>query len=369
MLKIIFSKELILSELSREQQYEFDERAGICEFEGQLNKVDAEEIAQNQLSTKMETESDTAEYKNPIKLIRASELQLKEIPPLNWIVPGFLSEGCVILASRPKTGKSWLCFQLCLSVTSGQQFLSFPVIPQPVFYISYEDSERRLQDRLKKIMPPASSAPANFYFADVGTLPELNDAGLEDLESLINYNSIKLIIVDTFGRAVDKNISKSKISFSEDYSLLAKFQKFAFRNHVCFLLVHHTRKQLSPENVFDEIQGTTGVTAGADTLLVLKKNQSDYSLHIIGKDVTADDLKLKFDKQTCLWSISNKISHIETTPERMEIIQLLTEVGGEMSSSEIANRLGKTQSNISNLLRKMKEEGYVNNPKTGIYTL
>jgi len=44
---------------------------------------------------------------NYYNLIIAKELQIKEFPPINWIVDDILPEGLTILAGKPKLGKSW----------------------------------------------------------------------------------------------------------------------------------------------------------------------------------------------------------------------------------------------------------------------
>jgi hypothetical protein len=54
-----------------------------------------------------------------VTIATAAALRTKEFPPIKYIVPGYLPEGCTILAGRPKIGKSWLMLDVGLAVASG----------------------------------------------------------------------------------------------------------------------------------------------------------------------------------------------------------------------------------------------------------
>jgi RecA-family ATPase len=53
-----------------------------------------------------------------LKLINASDLEKKLIPPTNWAIEGFLPEGLTILAGAPKSGKSLLALNLALALSA-----------------------------------------------------------------------------------------------------------------------------------------------------------------------------------------------------------------------------------------------------------
>ena len=144
--------------------------------------------------------------------------------------------------------------------------------------------------------------------------------------------------------------------------------QFALDTHIAILLVHHTTKFDYDENVFDGIQGTTGITAGADTLMVFRKLGDNFKLHITGKDVIADELTLHFDRKTCTWHPIENLPQ-GSTPERTEILELLSRTGKEMQTQEIAIALDKKKNNVSSMLGKMVKEGVISNPKFGFYSL
>src|SRR5947207_6788904 len=77
--------------------------------------------------------------------------------PMNWAIPGLIPEGCILFAGRPKLGKSWFVLQLALAVASGENaFGDFPVSRGDVLYLALEDTRRRLQSRVKRLLADAS---------------------------------------------------------------------------------------------------------------------------------------------------------------------------------------------------------------------
>lgn len=79
---------------------------------------------------------------------------LRNIKRPVWLVEGVLTEGaCGFVAGEPKTWKSWVGYDLALSVATGADFLGlFPVRnPGPVLYIQEEDPPPVLKTRGAKI--------------------------------------------------------------------------------------------------------------------------------------------------------------------------------------------------------------------------
>jgi len=90
----------------------------------------------------------------PSKVSIASFMAM-QVPTQPWDVEGiWLSHAIGMIVGAPKMGKSWLSLDLGISIASGLPFLgSFPIMrPGPVVYITKEDPENLLQDRLAKIL-------------------------------------------------------------------------------------------------------------------------------------------------------------------------------------------------------------------------
>jgi hypothetical protein len=96
----------------------------------------------------------------------AADIMAMEFAPPKWAVPGVLSEGCNLLCGPPKVGKSWMSLGLGLDVaTGGKAFGAIDVDPGPVLYLALEDTARRLQNRLGKVLAgrpaPAGLTPGH----------------------------------------------------------------------------------------------------------------------------------------------------------------------------------------------------------------
>ncbi len=308
-----------------------------------------------------------------IKLITARELQQKELPPINWIVENLLPEGLAVLAGRPKVGKSWMALEMAISVAEGFKSMGlFNTKKHDVLYIPYEDNPRRLQGRINKIITSeiGEIAPINFHYPeDNFDFPKLNESGLDEIEKIIENNSnIKFIVIDTLGRGIADKGRKDRSMYNADYDISSRIQKLAISRNICILLIHHTRKEKA-ENVFDEISGTTGLTAGVDTMLVLKKEDNKHILYVAGRDVQENEYHLEFDENNCVWRAEDKISAVKMTVEREEIFELIKSYGRKMRTGEIAEALGKSKSNISKMLGKMVNGGTLKSVSFGVYDL
>ncbi|OQY16642.1 MAG: hypothetical protein B6I36_10035 [Desulfobacteraceae bacterium 4572_35.1] len=84
-------------------------------------------------------------------LISADELKGKVFPPVKWAVDGVIPEGLTVLAGDPKAGKSLMAVDICNAIASGgEAFGKQACVQGDVVYISLEDPQRRVQDRIKQ---------------------------------------------------------------------------------------------------------------------------------------------------------------------------------------------------------------------------
>ena len=152
--------------------------------------------------------------------------------------------------------------------------------------------------------------------------------------------------------------------------IVAKIKEVADSHNIGILLIHHTRKEVS-EDVFDTVLGSTGITAAADTLIVLEKNKNVVNLHVRGRDVEEDKLELKFDSQTLSWMLVGNAGKYSLTAERKEIVDLLRDKGCSMKLKDIADAIGKKSDNVRHLLEKLMDvmDGVIFQPKHGEYAI
>src|SRR5262249_30876502 len=107
----------------------------------------------------------TAAWKS--NAVTAEVLQKKQFAIPRIVLPGLICEGVTILASKPKIGKSWLALDICIA-TAGGRFTLGELKPRTgdVLYLALEDSQRRLQRRIDRLLSSASEAwPARLTMA------------------------------------------------------------------------------------------------------------------------------------------------------------------------------------------------------------
>ena len=312
------------------------------------------------------------DWKNlSLKLINASDLERKQIPPTNWAIEGFLPEGLTILAGAPKSGKSLLALNMALALSANAEVIGKKSKSvKNILYLPYEDSERRLQERIKKIKIGLSITDVSkTFFLEGGKPPKIDDEVLKEIGELIKENKLDMIIIDTLGSAIKNNRKKGLSPYLDEYELLNKFQRFALDNKVCVLLLHHTRK-MKAENVFDEISGTRGISGAADANFVLQRNKYSGKLFIQGRDLEDAEYELELDKENLTWKFKGIINSISLSPEQQSILDAFdNDYEIEYRPSEIAKILDKDDQNIRPSFRRLVSLGMLNQDNYGKYKL
>ena len=245
-----------------------------------------------------------------LTVINAADLATKYLPPVRFFVDGLLPQGLALLSAPPKYGKSWLVLDLCLAVSRGLPFLGRNTNPCGCLYLALEDSENRLKSRMLKLLSGAV-VPRNFSFCL--TAPDLSNGLIEQLECFLQQNpDTGMIVIDTLQKIRGPS-SRSEGAYKYDYREMGQIKAFADKHGILVLLVHHLRKMADDTDPHNRISGTNGIMGAADTSLVLsrqKRTDAETTLSITGRDVDSEDLIVKFNNETCRWSV-------EGTPEDM----------------------------------------------------
>lgn len=265
--------------------------------------------------------SEPQKKKAALSIVPAYKLQNAEIPPLTFIVDGILPQGLALLCSPPKYGKSWLVLALCLSVAAGEQFLNHNTMQSKCLYLALEDSARRLQDRMNKIL---ASEPVSRNFDFALHAPTLGGGLIEALENYINENpTVRLIVIDTLQKIRDPATGREN-AYSVDYREVGALKKFADKHNICVLLVHHLRKMQDIDDPFMMISGTNGIMGAADTTFVMTREHradKETKLSYTGRDIEQNEIIMKFDKSEYKWHVEGFAEEIEEKKENEEYDQ------------------------------------------------
>lgn len=302
----------------------------------------------------------------------AAEILATVFPEPVWVVPDYLPAGLTILAGRPKVGKSWLALQICLALATGGQVFGKPVQKANVLYLALEDSKRRLQDRMKKQgWPPVHTVRFMTSEAFMEHIGYLNKSGLARLVHHMEREDLRLVIIDTFSRAV----SGDQRDEAEMTQALAPLQAHAAEHDRAVLLIdHHAKpKGYNPDPV-DDILGSTAKAAVADTAWGLYKEQGKRGarLSIRGRDVMEVTLELSFDMQGYYWHCEGEADALRLTRQRQEVLEVLDALG-QATLKDIVDALDtdwdRHKGSIFKTLTDLSNAGLVQLERVGNRTL
>jgi hypothetical protein len=295
--------------------------------------------------------------------ITASELAGKVFPPLVWVLPDILPEGCYILSARPKVGKSWLALQISLAVAHGSSALGKQAVHGKAIYLALEDNQRRLQDRLKLLRPQGYATPNLILHT---SWKKFDEGGLEDIETLIKQELPKLIVIDTLAKV--RPSSRNNHVYENDYKALAPLTALANEHRCCIVVVTHNRKGKSETDALEQISGSLGLSGAVDGALVIDGIRTDkqYKLSLIGRDIPNDDELAISRANNGEWSILGQAKQVFITSERKEISDLLLAHPEGLKPKEISDILGKKPGTVRKLLLSMTGDQQVI-PNRGTY--
>jgi hypothetical protein len=305
----------------------------------------------------------------PLEPKSAAELLHKEFPAIRWAVPDVLPEGVLLLAGKPKMGKSWLGLGMCIAVAAGGCALGkIPVEKGEALYLALEDNERRLQRRLKKVLA-GGVCPAGLAYAT--EWPRINEGGLEALDAwLTKHPNARIVVIDTL-KKFRPQAAGNRSLYDVDYEALEPLLPLAAKHEVAILVVHHLRK-MDAGDPLDMVSGSTGLTGGVDGTLILKRERGkqDATLVVDGRDLEeSSELALKWDANIASWSLMGDAEEARLSGARGEIIALLREQDRPMTPKEIALMLGKGQNAVYQLVYQMSSDGQLSTPDRGLYDL
>lgn len=241
----------------------------------------------------------------PIRAVTAAELDKMDIPPIEWIVDKILPVGLALLGAPSKYYKSYMALGLCYAICGGEKFLGFDSNRNGCLYLDLESTKRRPKNRLGQISTPFKDMPDNLYIItaedDVGRIGE----GFEKqiASQMEQHPDIKLIVVDVF-QMVRPPAKRSQTGYDRDYDDFRILKQIADKYDIGLMLIHHTRKMKDPSDVFNDLSGSTGVMGALDCAWTITKDDrysDEGTLHITGRDMESQKLKIRFNKKTFRW--------------------------------------------------------------------
>ena len=297
-------------------------------------------------------------------ILTAKELMELDFPPPEWLIEGLLPEGLTVLSGAPKIGKSWLSLQLALAVTTGRPiFGRAPASEKGVLLLALEDNERRLQTRITKCgITPSENFCLTIHWQ--GGIPALR-------QYLLDNPQIKVCIIDTLAVFLPSQGAGGRTTYDADVERMRELHDLGLETNTSLIVIHHDKQGEDPDWA-SKMSGSNGITGTADTLIRLSvktRGNKQAKLEVTGRDIEDLELNLKLDETNMSWQIDKGQDDKQLTALQSEVLKLVPPAPETIRSREIADRLGKEQSQISDILKKLANRGYVSSPAYGEYSL
>ena len=299
------------------------------------------------------------------QLYTAADLQWMEFPPLQFIIPGYLVEGLTLLVGKPKRGKSWMALDWVLAIAhGGYAFGTIQCDEGDCLYMALEDSQRRMQRRIKQLLPHADEWSPRLTFCH--SMKRLDKGGLDELRTWASSVPLpRLAVIDTFTK-VRPSRDKNETPYDADYRAMSLLQELATEIGIAIVAIHHQRK-LESDDPLDTASGSTGLTGAADSVLVLGRDGQGITLNGRGRDIDDIEVALSFDKTTGRWSILGDAQEVRRSESRAKILAALKTAPEPMTPAEIAIMTGIERNTVDAQLHRMMKAGEVLSRTRGRY--
>ena len=228
------------------------------------------------------------------KIITFDELMKKEFKPLFQPVEGLIIEGYILLVGGSKIGKSWLMLDLAYCVATGAPFMGQNTTKCPVLYYALEDSERRIQDRNRKMNLTGESVNIS-YVLEAQTI---DNGFIEATDSWLTANGGRcLVIVDVLQKIRGRTRRSDGDAYQADYRTTNPILDLARKHSAAIICVHHTNKDKSGGDKFGRISGSTGLMGAADETILIERERGENTadVNVTGREIREQSFEIRMD--------------------------------------------------------------------------
>jgi AAA domain len=233
-----------------------------------------------------------------------------------------------------------------------------------VLYAALEDTGRRLQDRMGKIL---AGQPAPRRLRLELEMPTFSAGGRDRLAGwLEQHPGARLVVVDVLARQRDPVTPGQQ--YEADYASVAGFKDLADHYGVAVVLVHHVRKAAA-DDFLDAVSGTNGLAGAADSVLVLQRarGRADGLLRLTGRDVEEQEHALRWTPALGLWGLLPGPAVDHTVGETRAALLQYLRARGSARPKELADVLQLEPVTVRVTLSRMVEDGQLDRDGRGRY--
>ena len=306
-------------------------------------------------------------------------LDQQRFDPLQWIVPSLFPEGFSLLVGAPKIGKSWLTLSIALAAASGGFLFGHLRVgkPRPVLLLALEDSDRRLQDRIRKLIPGDPIPPYLQYLTRVDPNEVL--LTIHAWLRTIPAHAKPLIILDTVGKVMPAAL-KGETQYQRDYKVSGALKAICdARPGTAVIGVHHDRKSAADDFV-ETVSGTHGLAGAADTIVVIKRPRTESGgvLKVTGRDVEEAEYKMRLvdgvswttdgpDLLIAAERAETATAEANLGDQSAEIVRFVSAHPEGVTAAEVADITGMDVGKVRVYLGRLADSDRISRLERGVY--
>ncbi len=217
-----------------------------------------------------------------------------------------------------------------------------------------------MQTRLNDIKGEEGNL-ARLHFATV--IDRLNEGGAEALDKwLTDHPEARLVVIDTL-KKIRKKDGRARV-YDVDYEAVEPLIPLAAKHNVSIMVVHHNNKMENPQDAFDVISSSTGLTGSVDGVLIMtrKRDSDDAYLLVDGRDIQdRGDFALSWDENNKSWTLQGDAREYRLSKEKLDILRVLEQEARPMHPDEIADVLEIKPNTAKTRCYRMAREGELQN--------
>lgn len=291
-----------------------------------------------------------------------ADLMAAELPEIPSAVKGLLPTGCIVVAAKPKVGKSGWVLTVGLHVASGRTLWGeYETQRGDVLYIPYEDTLQDVKKRARTQLDAMGiQAPDNFQIAE--GWPRAENGGVRQLGEILEEfaGELRLVIIDDM-----RHFSRVGMAYQGDASAIEEVDLLGRKYNVAIVVIMHQGKG-NPSNRknwsrTDRIQGSMGVTAAARSIVTLERDvdagSPDGLMTVIGKGLPSRNVALRFDEASGIWAVPAAAADIRSDQQEA-VWQDVARYPG-MTAPQLSRKVKRPYDVLRLVLRRMRQQGAV----------
>ena len=238
-----------------------------------------------------------------------------------------------------------------------------------MLYLALEDSKRRLQRRMNKLLPFGSTWPKRLTLTTEWR--RLHEGGIEDIRAWHDETKAQggnpiLAVIDVLAKV--RAPTGNRPAYEADYAALAGITKLANELGIAILVVHHIRK-MQADDLMEMVSGTYGVTGAVDTILVMANKPNGAVLDIRGRDAEQAEFAIEFEKAACRWRVLGDAVEVHLSEQQSKIFAALRQAGGPLGATDLEKITEIKRDTLGKALYRLANEGAIKRVGRGLYAM